>query len=146
MAPGRQRPVRKVSRLLPDYAQIEERSHMRKDMTWSGCYGYKMASMDVVHGLLEQEDIGCVGGCFDIRARFACCSPLQLSSTWARITSSKYWQTRELVHWDVRATVLHGDGVEFGVSSLGSVEMYANERRSSRRVDKKERSCSFLEK
>ena len=28
---------------------------MRKDMSWRGCYGYKMAPKDVLHGLLEQE-------------------------------------------------------------------------------------------
>ena len=33
----------------------------------------KMVSTGVVHGLLEQQDGGCVGGCFDVRARFACC-------------------------------------------------------------------------
>ena len=36
----------------------------------------------------EQEDVLSVEGCLDFRARFALCSPEQLSSIWARMISS----------------------------------------------------------
>ena len=74
--------------------QIEERSRMRENMTRSGRYGYKTPATNVVQGLLEQEDIECVGDCFNSHASFACCSPHQLSSTGSRITSpiALYWQ------------------------------------------------------
>ena len=52
------------------------------------------------------------------------------------IKNSSLYFDRELA--TVHATVLHGDSVEFGAY------MYTREWRLSRRVDMKERSCSFL--
>ena len=54
--------------------------------------------------------------------------------------------TCELVYWEVHATVLQDDGVEFGAYQLCFVVIYVSEWRPSRRVDKKERSCSFLQR
>ena len=45
------------------------------------------------------------------RSRKVCMCGLQVG---ARITSPMYGNTCELDNWDVHATVLHGDGVEFG--------------------------------
>ena len=50
-----------------------------------------------------------VRGCFDDRSRFACCLQIGRESLALCIAN-----TCELDNWDVHATVLHGDGVEFG--------------------------------
>ena len=74
-----------------------------------------MALTAVVHGLLEQQDIRCAGGCFGIQARFAC--TLFSAATDLNLGENHFpyvLATRELVHREVHATVLHGDGAEFG--------------------------------
>ena len=83
-----------------------------------------MAATDVVQGLLEQEDIECVGDCFDSLgdAGFACCSPQQLSSSWSRITSPKamYWQhvSTCLLGGSCDCFAIKDDGVGFGAYRL----------------------------
>ena len=81
-----------------------------------------MAPKDVVHGLLEQEDRRMhVRGWFDVRARFACSLQVGRESLPLRVGN-----TFEFDNWDGHATVLHGDGVEFGAYGPGlrSVVMY----------------------
>ena len=104
-----------------------------------------MAPTDAVrmHGLLEQDDrrLGCQR--LLRRSRKVCL----LSSSWARITSPMYWQhpwtwklgrSSNCFAWRWR-------GVRGIRASAPSKCMYVSEWRPSRRVDKKERSCSFLE-
>ena len=69
----------------------------------------KMAPMDVVHGLLEQEHVGCQK--LLRRSRKVCLCGLQVGRESPLLCIGN---TCELDNWDVHATVLHGDGVEFG--------------------------------
>ena len=46
------------------------------------------------------------------------CKVCLFPSSWARITSLCIGKTCELDNWDGHATVLHGDGVEFGAYGL----------------------------
>ena len=82
---------------------------MRKGMPGRCCYGKKMAPMDVVHGLLEQEHVGCQK--LLRRSRKVCLCGLQVGRESPLLCIGN---TCELDNWDVHATVLHGDGVEFG--------------------------------
>ena len=84
---------------------------MRKDMPGRCCYGKKMAPMDVVRmqGLLEQEH----RRVSEVASTFAqgCLCGLQVERESPLLCIGN---TCELDNWDVHATVLHGDGVEFG--------------------------------
>ena len=108
--------VHKISRLLPVTRSSKSARTWAKTSLGVVSMVKKLVPTGAVQVLLKQEDCACLGGCFDIRARFASCSPLQLTSSWVWITSLCIGNTCELVHWVVRATVLHGDGVEFGAS------------------------------
>ena len=58
----------------------------------------------------SKNTVGCQNlSCVDVRARFACGLQVGRESLLLCIGN-----TCELDKWDVHATVLHGDGVEFG--------------------------------
>ena len=82
---------------------------MRTDMPRRGCYGKNGVNGGLAHLARGRRPKDVIRGCFDDRARFACCLQLGRESLPILIAN-----TCEFDNWDVHATVLHGDGVEFG--------------------------------
>ena len=64
--------------------------------------GFRFSSRDCPDEIRTVGKCDVVRVCFDDRSKFACGLPLCIANTC------------ELDNWDVHATVLHGDGVEFG--------------------------------
>ena len=81
---------------------------MRKDMPRRWWYGSKMAPTDVGHSLLEQED----RRVSEVASTFAQGLPVVFKLGQSHF-SYVLGNTCELDNWDVYATVLHGNGVEF---------------------------------
>ena len=86
---------------------------MRKDMPGRCCYGKKMAPMDVVRPSCTVCSSKNTVGCQKLlrRSRKVCLCGLQVGRESPLLCIGN---TCELDNWDVHATVLHGDGVEFG--------------------------------
>ena len=99
-----------------------------------------MAPMDVMHSLLEQEDALTFTQGEPVVLR---CNCLQIGRESLPLCVGNMC---ELHDCEVHATVLNCDAWSSVHTVLRPTVMYVSEWRPSRRVDKKERSCSFLEK
>ena len=90
-----------------DHGQIEDDAHAQRHaqerLLWlkNGAHGRRAR-------LARARRPKPVRGSFDVHARFACCLQVGRESLPLCIGN-----TCELDNWDVHATVMHGDGVEF---------------------------------
>ena len=101
-------PVHKDRGCFADHDQIEDHAHAQRH-AWEMLLWLKNGAHGRRARLARARRRQDVRSCFDVRARFACGLQVGRESLLLCIGN-----TCELHNWDVHATVLHGDGVEFG--------------------------------
>ena len=101
-------PVHKDRGCSADHDQIEDHAHAQRH-AWEMLLWLKNGAHGRRARLARARTPQGVRSCFDVRARFACGLQVRRESLLLCIGN-----TCELDNWDVHATVLHGDGVEFG--------------------------------